>query len=50
MDDDLRTAIIEFLEENEEQNFELLAEDLEKYLNEKGYAFYDERFPTPLKL
>ncbi len=55
MDDDLRTAIVEFLEPLIDFDFlqidlEKTAEGLEKHLNSKGYAFYDERFKKPVKL
>ena len=55
MDDDLRTAIVEFIEDNHPDILLMLdpekfAENLEKHLNEIGYAFYDERFSRPVKL
>lgn len=55
MDDDLRTVIVEFLDdisgiELYKVDLELTAEELEKYLNKRGYAFYDERGRKPVKL
>lgn len=52
MDDDLRTVIMDGLELFGSTNtgLEYKVENLYNYLNEKGYAIYDERYDKPFKV